>query len=335
MRVGKRALSLAVVALLGAGIVAGCGDDDDSGDGGGAATTAAASDVKIGYISLGETVPFVGLVTEGIRQAAAENGVELAFCDSQLDAQKALDCARQFKTQQVDGIINFQVDESASPRICAAGPDVPVVAIDIFQKPCEDVFYGADNANAGTFAGEALGEYAKNEFDCDVDALLVLEQGAAGKVVEDRLGGMVDGVKASCPDVTTETVPYDGTTDSAIQPIRDTLSRVQGDHILLVSVNDDGVIGAIKGAQQVGRANDLYTAGQGADPTSWPYLCGENEYKNWIADTAYFPERYGEFTVPILLSLINGEEQPPVVYVEHEAVTQENIREIYPDACST
>ena len=54
-----------------------------------------------------------------------------------------------------------------------------------------------------------------------------------------------------------------------------------------------------------------------------------------IADTAYFPEKYGADTVPILLDLINGGTQPEEVFVEHAAVTQDNIRELYPDACTS
>jgi ribose transport system substrate-binding protein len=328
MRVGKRAAALLVagaVAVGALGVMAATA---------GAAKTQAATDgVKIGYISLGETVPFVRLVTKNIQDVARRRGAELVFCDSQLDAQKAIDCARQFKTQGVQGIINFQVDESAAPRVCQAGPDVPVVAIDIFQKPCERVFYGADNANAGKFAGRALGAYAKSKFNCNVDALLVLDQRSAGKVVVDRLNGMVQGFKQYCRNVDDQRVNYKGTTDSAIQPIRDTLSRLPGKRIFVVSVNDDGVIGAIKGAEQIRRSNDLYVAGQGADPTSFPYMCGKNRFKNWIADTAYFPERYGNFVVPILLNLIAGKSQPKVVYVKHQAVTQKNIRKLYPNAC--
>ncbi len=337
MRKRTRVLTAAVAGAVSLAVLAGCGSDDkDAASTAAGENTTAAAGVKIGYISLGETVPFVGLVTQGIRDSAKKAGVELVFCDSQLDAQKAIDCARQMKTQGVKGILNFQVDASASPRVCAAGPDVPVVAIDIHQAPCEKVFYGADNKNAGTFAGKALGEYAKKNFNCEIDALPVLDQAAAGEVVAQRLAGMVDGVKASCPDVNGEKVPYKGTTDSAIQPIRDTLSRLpKAKHILLVAVNDDGVIGAIKGAEQVNRANDIYVAGQGADPTSFPYLCGTKTFKNWIADTAYFPERYGETVVPLLLKLINGETTEDTVFVSHEAVTQDNVRDVYPDACTS
>src|SRR5919109_878516 len=76
--------------------------------------------VKIGYISLGDQVPFVKLVSDDIRAEAKVAGAKLVFCDSQLDGAKALDCAKNFKTQDVDAIINFQVDEKSAPRICAA-----------------------------------------------------------------------------------------------------------------------------------------------------------------------------------------------------------------------
>ena len=73
--------------------------------------------------------------------------------------------------------------------------------------------------------------------------------------------------------------------------------------------------------------------GQGADPTSWPYLCGKTPFKNWVADTAYFPERYGDTVVPLLLSLIDGQKEPKFVYINHRVVTPANIKLIYPSAC--
>lgn len=298
----------------------------------GAATKRAHAGEKIGYISLGETVPFVRLVTKSVQDQGKAAGYEVLFCDSELDAQKAIDCAAQFKTQGVKAIVNFQVDEAAAPRVCAAGPDVPVVAIDIHQSPCEDVFYGADNKNAGTFAGRALGQYAKATHKCDYKALLVLDQRSAGEVVKNRLAGMVTGFKKFCPKVKDQRVNYKGTTDSAIQPMRDTLTRVKG-RVAVVSVNDDGAIGAIKAAQQVRRDKDLFVAGQGADPTSFPYLCGKNRFKGWISDTAYFPERYGNDVIPLVTRLLAGQTPPKEVFVKHQAVTQKNIRKLYPNAC--
>src|SRR5205085_2499719 len=176
---------------------------------------------------------------------------------------------------------------------------VPVVAIDIHQKPCETVFYGANNTQAGLLSGTALGQFAKAKWGCKVDALLSLNAPTAGKVVVDRENGMISGVKKQCPGTKVIKVTTKATTDSTIQPFTDTLSRLPGKHhLLVVATNDDQSIGAVKAAQASSRLGDIYIGSQGADPTSWPYMCGKTPFKNWIDDTAYFPERYSDTVVP-------------------------------------
>jgi ribose transport system substrate-binding protein len=294
----------------------------------------ATAKIKIGYINLSDQIPFVVLVRKSIERAAKANGAQLVECDSNLDAQKAIACAAQFKTQGVQGILNFQLDATAAPRVCAAGPKVPVVAIDIHQEPCETVFFGADNYGAGHLAGLADGKFAKAKWNCKADALLSVNAPTAGKVVVLREQGAIDGFKSVCPNVKVIHVTTKATTDSTIQPFRDTLTRLPGAHKLVVTAtNDDQLIGALKAAQSVGRQNDIYLGGQGADPTSWPYICGKAPYKQWIADVAYFPERYGDTVVPLLLSLIDGQKKPKQVLINHRVVTRDNIRTIFPNAC--
>lgn len=297
-------------------------------------TTSTATQLKIGYINLSDQIPFVVLVRKSIERAAKANGVRLAECDSNLDAQKAINCAAQLKTQGVKGIINFQLDATAAPRVCAAGPKVPVVAIDIHQKPCETVFYGANNFQAGRLAGVALGQYAKAKWNCKADGMLSLNAPTAGKVVIDRENGWISGVRSVCRGLALTKVTTKATTDSSIQPFTDALTRHPGKHRLLVgATNDDQSIGAIKAAQAAGRLKDIYIGSQGADPTSWPYICGKTPFKNWVADTAYFPERYGDTVVPLLLSLIDGQQEPKFIYINHRVVNPQNIKQIYPRAC--
>ena len=71
---------------------------------------------KIGYISLGEQVPFAVLVSNGIKEQAEIAGLELVFCDSKLDTPTALACAQQFAVQGVQGVLNFHVDETGLSR---------------------------------------------------------------------------------------------------------------------------------------------------------------------------------------------------------------------------
>jgi hypothetical protein len=76
--------------------------------------------IKIGYISLGESIPFVKLVSDSIKEQARIAGAELVFCDSQLDASKALECGQNLKVQNVQGVLNFQAFAASAPEICAA-----------------------------------------------------------------------------------------------------------------------------------------------------------------------------------------------------------------------
>ncbi|HVW17950.1 MAG TPA: sugar ABC transporter substrate-binding protein [Solirubrobacteraceae bacterium] len=299
------------------------------------AGAATSNKVVIGYINEIDAVPFVTLVKKSVVAAAKKAGVTVKICNPNGDAQKAVDCAAQFKAQGVQGILNFQANEAAGPRVCAAGPKVPVIAFDIHQKPCETIFFGADNSKAGELSGEALGKFSKKKFNCQVDAFVSMEAPAVGVVNTQRANGMIRGYKSVCktmPKVTR--VDGKGATNTSIQPATDTLSRLTGKHkILVVSLNDDMAIGMIKAAQSSNRLDDIYVGAQGADPTSWPYLCGKQSFKNWEADTAYFPERYGNVTVPLLLNLIKGKTEPKVVYTKHKVVTPSNIKSIYPTAC--
>src|SRR5262249_12706275 len=139
--------------------------------------------LTIGYISLGESIAYIHTVTKGIQQNAKIAGAKVIVCDSKLDAATALQCAQNFKTQHVDGILNFQVHEDAAPKICAAGPKVPVIAIDINQKPCMISFLGVSNLGAGLITGAGGGKAYKASNGCKYDAMFIVGETASGSLI--------------------------------------------------------------------------------------------------------------------------------------------------------
>jgi ribose transport system substrate-binding protein len=338
--------------------VAACGDDDE--EGGGPANSAQQADnaaakadlestleqarkgvvefeqpkagsgdgLKLGFITLGDQVPFSKLVTDGMREAAQGAGADLVVCDSRLDGQVALDCARNFKTQGVDAYLNFQVDQKLSEAICNAGPDVPVIAVDITQEPCQVSFMGAANEYAGILAGQAMGEFAKREWNCDYDAYVSLESTASVDASEARMGGYRKGFQSVCPgELKNERVLDADRTDSARTKMTDTLTALPGQSkIVVVAINDDGILGAIAAAKTAGREGDIYVSGQGADPSAW---CEIKNNPNWVADAAYFPERYGDIGIPYLIKAAKGDDVPADLLVPHELVNRDNIDDIY------
>ena len=284
--------------------------------------------LTIGYISLGDSVPFVKLVSDNIKAQAQIAGAKLIECDSQLDAAKALNCAKSFKTQKVQGILNFQLDEKAAPAICAAGPQVPVISIDIHQKPCEIAFMGANNHYAGYVAGQTLGAFAKSKFGCKYDAFVTLESPTAGAVNEARIGGYLDGFKAVCgPLKNLRRLGVGGTIDLGRQKFSDELTALTSAKTILVgSLNDDMLLGAFAAARSQGRMNSVWGSAQGADPTSWKEIKTD---PHWVGDTAYFPERYGTITIPAIIDAIKGKKVPPTLFTHHVVLTAKNIDRYY------
>jgi ribose transport system substrate-binding protein len=288
--------------------------------------------LKIGYISLSEAVPFVHLATLSIEKEVKASGATLEFCDSKEDGATALNCAKTFASEGVNGYLNFQSDSAASPAICAAGPKVPVIAIDIFQPPCQTAFMGADDTVAGELAGRALGTYFKDRFNCQYDAYISLNGFESGAVNTERMGGYDTGFSSICGPIHNERKIQADRIDQAQSAFTDVLTALPTAHrIIVVGLNDDGIEGALAAAKTQGRENQLFVSAQGADSSSW---CDIKNNPQWIGDTAYFPERYGEIGVPYLIKLIKHQPVPKNLYTPHVIINQTNLSQYYnPTGC--
>jgi ribose transport system substrate-binding protein len=192
---------------------------------------------------------------------------------------------------------------------------------------------GADNSYAGYIAGHALGVYFKRTFDCRYDAFVSLESPTSGSVSEDRMSGYRRGFSDVCGTISRFTAV---TIDRGVPRLQHAFTRVlaslPGRHrIIVVGINDTAVLFALTTAKRVHRVGDLYVSGQGADPSVW---CQILHNSHWIADSAYFPERYGEIAVPYLIRLIRHQPVPQILYVPHVVLTAKNLRDYYhPTSC--
>lgn len=288
--------------------------------------------MKVGYISLGEAIPFVSLVTNSIKDEAAKvPGLEIVVCDSEIDAAKALACAQNLKVQKVQAVLNFQLFEDSSPEVCTAYGGLPTIAIDIHQAPCEVAFMGADNTLAGTLAGKTVGDALKAENDCAYTAVVTLDTKGAGATTLARMNGMIAGFEEACGKIDPakfKSIDVGGTTDLALEKFGNQLSAIKpGGIIAILSLNDDMSLGAFAAARTAGREKEIRLAGQGADPTSWKEIACNPQ---WLADTAYFPERYGTILVPAVVDLLNGKTVEKNLFTKHETVTKDNVRTMYP-----
>lgn len=289
--------------------------------------------LKVGYLSLDDSIPFVASVTKNIQEQAEIAGLELFSCNGNVsDAQVNLDCARQFGVQDLDGVISFNLFADSSPEICAAYGNLPTVSIDIHQE-CESVFFGADNFNAGRTAGVALGEQMKANDDCAYDLVLTLETFNAGEEINGkRVGGMIDGFESICGPIPEDKLRREdvgGSAELAIEKIGPIIPTIEpGTTTVIMSLNDNMAEGTFSQFRLAGREDELRIAAQGLDIAFPNLICHPGI---WLADTAYFPERYGRSTVPAIIAILKGEEVPNPIFTPAAAITPQNILEIYPD----
>ena len=301
-----------------------------------AATVAQEEPIRIGYISGGDADPFVLLVTEGIREAAAEAGVELHECDAAFVDETALNCARTLAAVNAQAMINWQFNPELAPAVCEAYGNLPTVTIDVPEEPCGVAFVGADNRQAGLLGGTEMGEFAQERFDCQYDAYISLDFPTIPEINEARAGGAKEGFEAVCGPIPAEKYfsvdTFAGSTDQAEnsrRQVADILTTIpDAETILLMSpAGDVHPIAALGAADVAGRKDQMWVVALGADPASLDFIRNEPQ---WVGDVGFFPERYGDLVMPLAIALAKGEEVPETTLMTHEFITAENIDDYYP-----
>ncbi len=300
--------------------------------------TLAPQDIKIGYISGGDSDPFVFTVTQSLRAAAQGAGVELFGCDANFDDATALNCARTIGAQGANAVINWHFTAAAAPGLCEAYGGLPTVSLDTTQEPCQRVFVGADGRRAGVIAGEALGKFAKADLSCEFDLYVSIVNLNLPDIVEVRDGGSREGFESVCGAIPSDKYfilnKTEGGADRLANVRRimtDVLTRnpEAGAILVMASFGDGDGVTAFEAAKAAGRDQDVYVASHGASATACDSIRNNPQ---WVGSVAYFPEQYGGLAVLAAIKLAKGESVDANIFVEHEFVTKANIDQIYP-AC--
>ena len=192
-------------------------------------------------------------------------------------------------------------------KFAAAG--IPVVTYDIAQKGF--YFVGIDNLAAGIAGGEGLGKIAKEKWNCEVDLVISSEGAGAGIVNEWRTGGMRTGLKNVCPDIPEEkyvSLEGSGQVSVAAPAARDVLAaHPDAKRILVVGLNDAGVLGVVQAAEQLGRADEMIAWGQDG-----AFITGDNVNPHLAGSVFYFLEGYAVYAIRDVIDPIAAGNPPPV-----------------------
>jgi len=284
---------------------------------------ARAKKLRFGFGGQSAEMPFSEAVTASLRQAATTVGVDLLVLDNRYSGKTALANAETFVGEGVDVVIEFQIDEHAAPIIAdkIAKARIPLIAVDIPHPHA--TYFGIDNFRAGWEAGVLLAEFAKNRWEGNVDYVVGLDLQEAGPLVQSRITGAFEGVKALLHNLPVESflrMDGRGMRDKSYASILEFLkSQPNGKRILIAAANDTSALGAIAAVRELGRERDVAVVGQDCLEEMLTEM--QRPGSPAIASISHEVAQYGPRLMDIGLALLRGETVPPYNYVEHRVMT--------------
>lgn len=287
---------------------------------------------RIGYASQSEEFSFSRLVSESIRSAAYEAGIDLLELNNRYSPAAAIRNAETFVRERVDLVIEFQTNQQSASivasKLMEAG--IPIIAIEI-PHPGAD-YYGANNYRAGLLAGHALAQAAIQRWRGQIDEILLLELPMAGPLPRTRLTGILAGVREIIPKIADQKVRFlngNGRFENSLQVTRRYLQQNKAKRVLIGGLNDPSSIGALQAFEEAGRTMNCLAVGQNASIEARQEM--RRSGSRLIGSVAYFPERYGESAISLALDKLQGREIPPATFVRHQMITAENVDDFYPN----
>ena len=113
-------------------------------------------------------------VTRSVESVASRERVQLITLNNRYSAREALRNADLLIRERVDLVLEFQTYERVASVIASKflAANTPVIAIEVPHPGA--TYFGADNYKAGLIGGKALGRWARENWNGQVDQLVLI-----------------------------------------------------------------------------------------------------------------------------------------------------------------
>ncbi|MGH9350983.1 MAG: substrate-binding domain-containing protein [Terriglobia bacterium] len=286
--------------------------------------------VRLGFAAQTDS-EFCREVTESLRRAASREHIHLIIVNNKYSAKEALRNADSLIREHVDLVFEFQTYERVAPVIASKFLDanIPVIAIEIPHPGA--TYFGANNYQAGLIGGRALGQWAKQNWEGQVDQMLLLELPIAGSLPQLRISGMMAGLKESLPGIDQKPVFHldgKGGFEHNLEAVRRYLRRTRPKRTLVGAINDMCALAALRAFEEAGAIQLCAVMGQNAIREARDEL--RRPRTRLVGSVAYFPERYGDQLIPLAQDILQKKPVSSAVFVKHQLITPKNVDLVYP-----
>ena len=290
----------------------------------------------IGYGDGLSGIPFTDSVTDSINEVAEAMGVDIVYCDNAYDQEKTVQCSELIVSQGADGVIFANWIAGTEELITGIFLDAGLVCV-AYDGPHEGCkAFGPDNYEASAEAGRFLGRYAVNHGWDPAETELIVLWTPGVQVMADRRDGSIAGVKEifDIPDENIHTdIPHETFEDVQTNVTSWVTANPEAQNVLCFGHSDQPGVDCAVALEAGGFLGRAASASLGASDEALVDLRTRTDEESiFKATISYFPERYGEYLVPIVVDMLEGREGdvPDRIIPAVSPVTRNNVMELYP-----
>jgi ribose transport system substrate-binding protein len=263
---------------------------------------------KIGYVVNYATHEWYQNVIKGMKDHAAELGIEVEVQDANLDVAKQVAAAEDFIAKGVDVLIITPVNEEGVVPLLrqAKAANIPVVLEGNPVKGMTTMVAICDY-DTGYHAGVEAGKYAKEKLGGKAKVMNVGLPLLSATVL--RSQGFMDGLKTEIPDAEmVHDLDGGGNPDRALEVSSAALAK-NADINIIYGINDSSSLGGLQAWKAAGKQQDkLLVVGTGGEGLA--FINAIEKEPSYRIEAAMFPEKNGYTTIDAAVKLFNGEEVP-------------------------
>jgi len=292
-----------------------------------------AEPIQVATITFTSEIEWFHILEQNYAEVSDELGIELTQVDPKMDPQTQVDLIEQMTQKGVDAILISPVDpqvvKAAVEEALAQGIYVLIQGHERETVPWSTANFGYDEKQMGTLTGEiaAAGVLEKYPDATDIKLAVLQDPGWASSGI--RMGGAKEAVINGLPGVNVEIVVDDvlGSTIETATNVIETALQQHPDLRVVVGINDDAAIGAAGAmeSQGIDILAEACIAGAGNNKGTWPYI----DRGEVLGSVDLNHRGTAEVALNAVISLINGEEVPEMMYIDMIKVTQENLSNWY------
>jgi ribose transport system substrate-binding protein len=327
-------LTAAVAALM----ASGCSSS--------AHTAAAQAKTRDYYIAYGELSTEGGTfaeVNQGVQNAAATLKYQLKPYDNNFDVNTTQQNAQLIAASNPDAVIEESPSQSIGASLSRTFGKTPCIAM-VTTIPGCSTFQLPSQALSQSLAGVIAQLMRNRGWNSSNTTVILLQNASAGPSVNyfphqfyGDLAQLVPGLSAPpSGGITPQTtkiganglqVDSQGTLDGGYQAVASALQALPASrHLIVVGVEDDPVLGALRAIAGADRGSNAMLAGYGGSSDGLSQL---RTNPAWVAEADIAPDAWGEYLLAMVTSIERGAKLPAVTYAPGWIVTKGNVSKYF------